>query len=250
MQCWSWEGEDVLVRKIMLDTFKTERGFYVDAGAHHPHNLSNTALLYAEGWRGINIDATPGSMAAFREARPEDVNLELAIGPDGQRLTFVQFDDTPLNGFLTDKAVAQHESRGAKVIGRTEVPCRTLGSILEEHARDRALDLLSIDLEGMDHEVLAGLDLERWRPKLLLLEVLGCSFVDDLVKRPIVRFLRTRDYSLFSRLHFSCLFIDRRAYFRMLPHLERRIGWSAATRLMDRLTYRLFHAHRLRDEGH
>ena len=36
---------------------KTQKGFYVDVGCHHPRRYSNTALLYNKGWHGVNIDA-------------------------------------------------------------------------------------------------------------------------------------------------------------------------------------------------
>lgn len=37
-------------------------GIYVDIGAHHPFRFSNTYVFYKRGWRGINVDAMPGSM--------------------------------------------------------------------------------------------------------------------------------------------------------------------------------------------
>ncbi len=49
------------------------KGFYVDIGAHHPFRYSNTQFFYEKGWRGINIDATPGSMDRFKDFRPEDI---------------------------------------------------------------------------------------------------------------------------------------------------------------------------------
>ena len=63
---WSQEGEDM----ILLRFFEYRRdGFYVDVGAHHPRRFSNTCALYRRGWHGINIDATPGAMQAFRRER-------------------------------------------------------------------------------------------------------------------------------------------------------------------------------------
>ncbi|TLD96815.1 hypothetical protein LS71_004220 [Helicobacter jaachi] len=72
------EGEDRIVRALLWQ--KRDSGFYVDVGAHHPFRFSNTYLFYTQGWRGINIDATPGSMEAFRKYRARDINLEMGIG--------------------------------------------------------------------------------------------------------------------------------------------------------------------------
>src|SRR3712207_7299724 len=49
--------------------------------------------LFRSGWSGINIDATPGSMGLFREIRPRDINLEMAVGAGAGELTFFVFDD-------------------------------------------------------------------------------------------------------------------------------------------------------------
>jgi len=67
------EGEDRVLYRMFQGRFGRP-GFYVDVGAHHPTRFSNTYLFYRMGWRGINLDAMPGSMAAFARARPRDIN--------------------------------------------------------------------------------------------------------------------------------------------------------------------------------
>src|SRR5215510_10661697 len=60
---FSQQGEDLILARLFEGQ---RRGFYVDVGAHHPRRFSNTFLLYRRGWRGLNIDAAPGSMRLFR----------------------------------------------------------------------------------------------------------------------------------------------------------------------------------------
>src|SRR4051794_10306733 len=70
---YSQEGEDMVLRRV----FNNKRGgFFVDVGAHHPRMYSNTYYFYLRDWRGINIDAMPGGMAAFDRMRPGDINVE------------------------------------------------------------------------------------------------------------------------------------------------------------------------------
>ena len=87
---YSIEGEDRIVRALLWQ--KHDKGFYVDVGAHHPFRFSNTYLFYTQGWSGINIDATPGSMKAFNKYRPRDINLEVGIG--GRKTGGVIFRDS------------------------------------------------------------------------------------------------------------------------------------------------------------
>ena len=82
---YSQEGEDMILKRL----FGGQKfGFYVDVGAHHPKRFSNTYYFYKKGWRGINIDAMPGSMIAFDKLRPRDINIERPISDKKQILTY------------------------------------------------------------------------------------------------------------------------------------------------------------------
>ena len=93
---YSQEGEDLILKRL-FDGQK--KGLYVDVGAHHPKRFSNTYLFYKMGWRGINIDAMPGSMEKFKEVRPEDINIEAAISDKDELLTYYIFNESALNTF-------------------------------------------------------------------------------------------------------------------------------------------------------
>ena len=59
---FSQEAEDLVLSELAQFN-KCYDGLYVDVGAHHPLRFSNTAIYHQRGWRGVNIDATPGSMS-------------------------------------------------------------------------------------------------------------------------------------------------------------------------------------------
>jgi len=60
------------------------------------------------------------------------------------------------------------------------VPARPLTSILDECQVSR-IDLLSLDVEGYEAEVLAGLDLNRYQPRYMLIEVRDRAAVEALI---------------------------------------------------------------------
>ena len=62
---------------IVLQNIK--KGVYLDIGCYHPIKDSNTALLYKNGWRGINIDISKESILMFELFRPNDMNLNIGI---------------------------------------------------------------------------------------------------------------------------------------------------------------------------
>jgi FkbM family methyltransferase len=212
MQSYSWEGEDVLIRKIMLDVFRVTKGRYIDIGAYHPFNLSNTALLYSEGWRGINIDAMPESMGAFSEHRPEDINLEIAIAPVPGTRTYYRFANPAMNGFLDDATIQRHANSGHPVVAQSDIACMTINDVLAKYAPHSMIDLMCIDVEGLDCEILASFNFERWRPKAIVAEVLGAGALCEVVTSDVAQLLTTRSYMPFSRLHFSAVFLDCAAY--------------------------------------
>jgi hypothetical protein len=96
---YAQEGEDRILSALLGLEECNRQGFYIDVGAHHPERYSNTFLFYIHGWSGINIDATPGSMVAFRHERPRDINLEAAIADEQKTLIFYEFNEPALNSF-------------------------------------------------------------------------------------------------------------------------------------------------------
>ena len=59
---YAMDGEDLAIQEHIKIT---EKGFYVDIGAHHPIQRNNTNLLFINGWEGINIDVNQFSIDLF-----------------------------------------------------------------------------------------------------------------------------------------------------------------------------------------
>lgn len=203
-ECYSQEGEDLIVARLFDG--KSD-GFYVDVGAHHPIRHSNTYLLYRRGWRGINIDATPGSMAEFRRLRPRDINVECLVAGDPSPQRFYMFNEPALN--TASRALADErpaENARYQVTGEFELRPRSLASLLDELLPEgQAIDLMSVDVEGLDLDVLRSNDWERYRPTLLLVEALNTGLL-DLDRHEIVRFLRERNYRPIAKLYNTVVF--------------------------------------------
>ena len=67
-----------------------ENEFYVDLGAFDTTSRSNTIELYAAGWDGINIDASPSRIKYLIKNRKEDVNLGMAVGESNKFVTLYE----------------------------------------------------------------------------------------------------------------------------------------------------------------
>lgn len=207
-QFYSQEGEDAVLSRIFEEN---KNGFYVDVGAHHPKRFSNTYFFYKKGWRGINIDAMPGSMGAFNKDRPLDINLEIPVSDKDEVLTYYIFNEPALNGFSKELSDSRNGLRQYKIIATKELKTRTLASILDEFMLARqAIDFLSIDVEGLDFQVLNSNNWDKYRPEVVLVEALGGVNLVDILACETNLFMETKGYSLFAKT-FNTLFFKKRA---------------------------------------
>jgi FkbM family methyltransferase len=144
-------------------------GNYVDVGAHDPVHFSVTKAFYERGWRGINIDAVPELVGRLNKDRPEDTNYSLFVGAGGGTTDFFQIGDTGISTYNED--YAERHKRAGHEISKIQVEVRTLTSILEESGvTNEQFHFLKIDVEGAETDVLLGLDLERFRPWVVVVE--------------------------------------------------------------------------------
>jgi FkbM family methyltransferase len=200
---YSQEGEDLVLKRIFPSKLD---GFYVDVGAHHPRRFSNTYLFYMRGWRGINIDATPGSMSEFKKERPRDVNIECAISDKEEQIDFYLFEEKALNTFSKDLSDS-YVAGGYKLQARQQLTTRRLDSILEQFVNQQ-IDFMSIDVEGFEMQVLLSNDWTKYRPKVLVLEYLRSDISSQLINSKLVTFLVEKKYCLIGKTANTLFFKD------------------------------------------
>ncbi len=185
----------------ILSYFNNKRnGFYVDVGCFHPINRNNTYLLYLNKWRGINIDFSQFSIDLFNFLRPDDLNLRCAVSDSEQNVkVFFQKELSQLSTIEEDQAKKVFQGE----IKTKEIKAVSLNQILENSKyRNQEIDLLDIDVEGADYKVLLGLDFEKYKPKLICIEIHNENINDD----KIFKFLVNKGYTLIWSGVFSHLF--------------------------------------------
>lgn len=186
-----------MVLRRMFDGQKS--GFYVDVGAHHPFRFSNTCYFHRLGWSGINIDPNPDGIAAFLTARPLDTNLCVGISDQTGHLRYHAFNEPALNTFDPDLAAERARIADYHLVGTRDVPVRRLDELLSEHLpKDKIIDFLSIDVEGLDLQVLKSNDWDRFRPLVLLVEDRAAD-IGQLSSDPINAFVTAAGYRLAAK---------------------------------------------------
>jgi FkbM family methyltransferase len=145
-----------------------ENGFYIDVGANDPIHDSVTKAFYDRGWSGINIEPMQSFHDALVQQRPRDTILQCIASDAPGEITFYGIPGTGLS--TADPVIAQERKERGLEVQSQIVKARTLTSICEEHAADRPIHFLKIDVEGHEETVLRGMDFSRFRPWLILIE--------------------------------------------------------------------------------
>ena len=176
---YSQNGEDVRLWRAfrsLTPPATTGHFTYVDVGANHPFDLSITASLYQQGWRGLLVEADPYFAGQLRLFRPEDQVAELAASDRGGEITFHRVLGTGL-GTLSESEAQAAKSAGFAV-EEFRVPTTPLNQILEgflANRPDSEIHFMSIDVEGAEPLVLAGLDLNKFRPWVICIEAIDAE---------------------------------------------------------------------------
>jgi FkbM family methyltransferase len=180
---YSHQGED----RVLMDLLDGHAPrTYVDVGAHHPVESSDTYLLYRCGWSGLAIEGDARWRRAWRRRRPRDRFVAAVVDVvAGRRQFFLQGETSTLRG---DWAGSQAEA--------IEVDCVTLGEVLERHLPPGGFGLLKIDVEGSDLEILAGLDTRRWRPCAVLVETHHWTTADAVADPRLRSWCRDAGYTV------------------------------------------------------
>ena len=201
---FSQDGEDMVIAELFND--KPE-GFYVDVGAHHPQRFSNTYYFYLKGWSGINIDAMPGSMKIFDDLRPRDINLEIPISDKSEILTYYEFDEPALNSFSLPLSQERITTTNYKIVAETQLKTQTLAEVLDKHLPpEQKIDFLSIDVEGLDYQVMSSNNWDKYKPKVILVEDLELSSLKNINTSKVCLFLEERGYVLLAKTMRTLIF--------------------------------------------
>jgi hypothetical protein len=204
---FSQEGEDLILDRIYNGK---SNGFYVDIGAHHPFRFSNTFLFYQRGWKGINVDANPGSKTLFDQFRPNDINLEIGISSNESVLDYYNFKEGALNTFSGELA-NQYLKGGWELKEIIKIKTCSLKQILEENIpQNQPIDFMSMDIEGFELAALTSNDWDKFRPKLLLVEILDFE-LETFAQNEIYKFLKSQGYKLSAKTKNTVFFEDNKS---------------------------------------
>ncbi len=174
LRSYSQHGEDLILDSLFL-RLGIQQPDYLDIGAYHPFHLSNTALFYRKGCRGMVVDANPDFANDFKKWRPKDHILVSGVGPQPGRMVFYSFENATLNTFSeAEKDRILHEKLSL-LKQEQEVNILTLNQIVDQHLNGKFPALLSLDVEGLDAAIISTTSFDNSFPVLICIETNGLA---------------------------------------------------------------------------
>jgi FkbM family methyltransferase len=179
---------------------------YLDIGANEPVAGSNTYLFYLFGSKGVCVEPNPALFKKIQKIRPKDTCLNVGIGlHNTASADFYVFPESGWSTFSKEEA-EYRKSNGQPYTEVIQMPLKNVNEIIQENFTT-APDLISIDVEGLDFEILQSLDFDKYAPKALVVETIRFGDSAKAEKQQnIIDFVCSKGYFVYADTHVNTIF--------------------------------------------
>jgi FkbM family methyltransferase len=163
-----------------------KNGFFIELGAFDGITQSNTYFFELNRkWCGLLVEPSKSAYELCCKNRPNSIVINSCCVSHNYK------EDTILGDFNSSLMSSVNGQRlySSDLI---QVKALTLEKILDENHVDVEIDFLSLDTEGYELPILQGLNLDKYRPKYMLIEVYQNDFNN------ILTYLQSKKYILHS----------------------------------------------------
>lgn len=201
-------GEDLVVWYIFTE-LGVARPTYIDIGAYHPYTINNTYLMYTRGCRGLLVEPNVDMTAVLKKERPHDTTLAIGIGlTSATEADYYRMSEPSWNTF--DKDMAEHYVKVTngekKLLQVVKVPLVNVNEVIDRHHGGKTPDFFSVDVEGLELDILKSLDWAKHRPKVICVETLVAGTRRQ--KLECVEFLATKNYVVRGSSFVNTILVD------------------------------------------
>lgn len=197
-----------MILRGMFDCLGIKTSSYIDVGAHHPFRLSNTALFYKAGSRGVNIEPNPLLFEEIKKFRKDDINIMAGIGLQSCSMPFYVMNADTLSTFSKEEADSMCREHGFSISKVIQVQVETLKDIINNYCKGVFPDFMSLDTEGLDEMILGSLKECSSLPKIICTETWEYGLTANHIPE-ICSILDPLGYMLFLDNHLNSIFVLR-----------------------------------------
>lgn len=193
-------GEDTALWEILGGKLD---GFFIEVGAYDGEKFSVSYGFEAVGWKGVLIEAIPAAYEKCRALRKNSRVVHAALSKPGHPPTATFTVSTQIEMLSYLRADAHHLAdfeRRQLPRQTVDVPVMTMNEVLSGHSG--VIDFVSIDVEGGEIDLLEGFDLERFRPRVLMIE--DSAMLPDSA---VLRYMQAKPYEHIGAVGVNRLYV-------------------------------------------
>ena len=200
-------SEDALLAKLI----SSKKGFYVDIGCGHPIKFSNTYLFYKRGWNGVCVDPIQLNTRLFKLLRRRDIVYNTLVGTMKNEIDFWEFEPYGLS--TADPAIAESvlKIKDVRLIKLSKIEVTPLSEMVPK-IDSQFPTILSIDVEGMDLEVLKSNNWNNFRPHIICIEEWPNLKLGENALSAVTIYLGELNYKKISYTGLSSIYVNKDIY--------------------------------------
>jgi FkbM family methyltransferase len=171
---------------FLLDNKKN--GYFVEFGACDGLLFSNTLLLEKSfGWDGILAEPNRSYHKQIRKNRRAIIDRRAVWSSTKDYVEFAEVSAGGLSGIYQSFKDSKYQLNKRELLGlkRYKVETISLNDLLAEHNAPANFDLLSIDTEGSEFQIFENFNLNKYHPKIILIEFDGSKNTEKEFKKMI-----------------------------------------------------------------
>ncbi len=202
---FSQAGEDRIM-SLLAKIIGLSDIYYLDVGASNPMSLNNTYFFYLQGSRGVCVEADSVRYEELIRARPHDKCLNIGVcglPPENSTMPFYVMPSQSLSSFSKEHVMAT----GQEVSNTIEVRMIQIGDLVQNHC-ERIPNLISIDVEGMDDEIIRNIDFGSIRPEILCVETTSYGGAAQYKNHDLIQYITDNGYVVFADTFINTIFVD------------------------------------------
>jgi FkbM family methyltransferase len=205
---YSQAGEDVVVMHLLND-IGIKQIKYLDIGANKPTFGSNTYLFYSRGNTGVLVEADPSLIPRLKSYRKRDEILNIGVAVSEEKeLEFYIFNEPGANTFNKEEALKRDQQGLHKIVDTIKVPLISINELIKNNFKTYP-DFMSIDIEGLDLEVLKSLDIAKYPIPIICVET--CQYSTNHIRPKdlsIGEFMKSIGYFAYGDTYINTIFVN------------------------------------------
>jgi len=196
------EGHAEFVKDLFPKDFK---GVCVDIGAHDPLWINNSWIFERSGWDTYCIEPNPHCIPKLKQYRKHVIEYAVSDkNEDGVDFFIwkIPNDYAGTWGEASESGLIDKPFMNNKFETRIQVNVRTFEWLMENEIKQNHIDFLTIDVEGSEMKVLSTLDINKWKPVVVVIE----NYHKESEQRT---WFEERGYTFVKRIHLNDIYVDK-----------------------------------------